>query len=797
MKSTKSIYLFVLLLILSQISVFSTNREVCSQFKFLPVGEVKPQGWLLNQLQADLQNGFTPILDLLTPETCNLSTFDTASKTDFEIPKIGGVWWNAETTGNWLDGFIRMAYLTNNAKQIKRVDDIVLQIVNMQEADGYLGSYPKSLRYQSPIGIPNNGELWAQACLFRGLLAYYELTGNKSVFNSVKRAIDLTMSMYGKNRPYWPKEIPRGGPPHSLMFVDVCEYMHRISGEKRYVDFAQFLYDSYNDATSVIEADILIKNLIQTNKLFNGHAAHTMEHLRVPLFVYYNTKDDKYKNAVENLFIKTKVHTGVAGACVGDEDIRQQIQSSYISGEHCTMFELLNSLQSGVEKNGNSELADWIELLAFNSAEGARLRDSTQATRGIQYQGFENQYKATHTQLGGRCKYSPTHADVAVCCAPTAGKIFSYLINNIWMKEADGNGLVATIYAPNILKTKIKNTSVLIKTDTNYPFEDEVRMSVQTDKPIVFSIRLRTPAWKGSFAVNVKDAKIRQVNGWQIITKKWKSGDKITISFQPEIVQNKAQNGEIYWKRGPLVYALPIVSTRTSIKQYKIPEFADWDIIPVDSAIWNYGVNKSSGNFEYLQTNSTQQILPWIISPVSLKGCLFNSNTGKQDTVKLVPMGTSLLRRTTFSDLQSVSKLKSIDNLATSAKVEVSSTSTKPEALIDSVAQGYPQNQQSEWVSKKEKAGAHVKLKWDKPIIIEEVWLYDRPNAADQVINAWINFSDGTSELVTQLPNDGSAPFKLNFPEKIITWMEIIVTKVSPTTNSIGFSEIAVFKNVQ
>jgi len=117
-----------------------------------------------------------------------------------------------------------------------------------------------------------------------------------------------------------------------------------------------------------------------------------------------------------------------------------------------------------------------------------------------------------------------------------------------------------------------------------------------------------------------------------------------------------------------------------------------------------------------------------------------------------------------------------------------------PAALIDGVVDGHPQNLKAEWASDHGTPGTKVKLTWEKPVTIEDVWLFDRPNTGDQVLSAWINFSDGSSELVDQLPNDGTMPFKLNFPEKTITWMEIIITKVSPTTKNAGFSEIAVFK---
>ncbi|MCF7863705.1 MAG: hypothetical protein K9L89_02815 [Kiritimatiellales bacterium] len=102
----------------------------------------------------------------------------------------------------------------------------------------------------------------------------------------------------------------------------------------------------------------------------------------------------------------------------------------------------------------------------------------------------------------------------------------------------------------------------------------------------------------------------------------------------------------------------------------------------------------------------------------------------------------------------------------------------------------------AERASNKETTGAKVKLTWPEPIVIENVWFFDRPNSTDHVLNAWVNFSDGSSKLVEELANDGSAPFQLNFPEKQITWMEVIITRTSPGTKNAGFSEIAVYKDL-
>ena len=68
--------------------------------------------------------------------------------------------------------------------------------ISSSEEDGYIGIYGSDLRYQHTT---ENGELWAQATLFRGLLAYYESVGDERVLQAVEKAVALTMHHYPIN----------------------------------------------------------------------------------------------------------------------------------------------------------------------------------------------------------------------------------------------------------------------------------------------------------------------------------------------------------------------------------------------------------------------------------------------------------------------------------------------------------------------------------------------------------------------------------------------------------------------
>jgi alpha-glucosidase (family GH31 glycosyl hydrolase) len=85
------------------------------------------------------------------------------------------------------------------------------------------------------------------------------------------------------------------------------------------------------------------------------------------------------------------------------------------------------------------------------------------------------------------------------------------------------------------------------------------------------------------------------------------------------------------------------------------------------------------------------------------------------------------------------------------------------------------------------------KLTWPQPVTAKRILLYDRPSLDEQILAGKLTFSDGSSVQVGELPNDGKKPADITFPEKKFSWVRFDVERVSPTTKSIGLSEIGVF----
>lgn len=139
-------------------------------------------------------------------------------------------------------------------------------------------------------------------------------------------------------------------------------------------------------------------------------------------------------------------------------------------------------------------------------------------------------------------------------------------------------------------------------------------------------------------------------------------------------------------------------------------------------------------------------------------------------------------------------------DLAVTASAVASSTAfgQGPYSAIDGLTGGYladgTGNDNAEWSSNGELAGAWIKLAWSSPITFNQIQLFDRPNLDDQIMAGNITFGDGSSVLFGALPNDGLSPVILNFASPVTTSsLKLTITAVSSSTVNSGLSEIEIF----
>jgi len=610
-------------------------------------GSVLPKGWILEMMKNDLNYGVVGALAELYPGIKADDLYNTARRGGMEdIPEMGDLvltgaaweksimWWNAETIGNWWDGYIRHAFLTNDKTAIERSHNIIQNLLASQDDDGYIGIYKPNLRYQHE---GSNGELWAQTTAFRTMLAYYEMTNNEEVLEAVQRGMKVTINNYGEGskNPFYLKNA-FGGVTHGLMLTDVCETLFRLTGDQIYNDYATYLYKAFS-TYSINRSfnDLRYPYLMEKDSLFEGHAVHTYEHIRTMVNAYYNTGYPELEQAYNMMLDKLEPCILPSGAGHGNEWIlKMEAHPTNTSSEYCSMLELRNSYGSLFQKTGNTEFADAAEKLTYNAMLGFRNEDGTAITYGKSdncYVLDGHHHENDESRPDPRYKYSPTHSEPAVCCVPNYGRNLTYFLDQMYMKSAED--ITVMMYGPSKLTTEIEGATIVIEQQTDYPWNDDITFNIKATQPSTFSLRLRKPKWSASLDISLNENVTTEGN-FYIITKEWLPEDSFTVKFKNPIQIKTARNEEVYIQKGPLVYAYEIPFKEEVIKQYEGSNYKDYYCIATSEDYKNLRILDST---KFTVTPNT-----------NLKGAMYDTSQKQEIDVILVPMGNTILRRVTF-----------------------------------------------------------------------------------------------------------------------------------------------------
>lgn len=643
---------------------FESKREayaVVPEFTLLRFGAVKPRGWLKEQMLRDLRTGFAGCLDKLCPDAG--SDVFVAGRSSELITRAGRrphpAWWFGESEGNWRAGWIMLAYLSEDPSAMAAVDRYIDHLLSSQAPDGYIGVFGEPLRYKTP------GDLWTQSRILLALLAYAECTRSEKAFTAVIRCCEGILAAHADAARSldWSQS-------HDVMISDVLERLFELTGDKRYRDFAIRCYREWSavahDNIRVQGDDDATLGVLTDpgHNYFLGHSVHTVEHLRVPIWLAAATGKPNYQEAARNGIARTVPYSFLTGCIVGNgiggppnHRFREFIDNSAPDPyegewEYCTARETQVTFTSALQKTGDLAHADRVECVFFNAAQSGRLPDGSALT----YMTAENRLSCNgRTQDGHapepRNTFSPTSEEVAVCCNPNGTQVSSHFVRSMWMRHRDG-GLAALLYGPAIITTDVSGVSITIEETTNYPFEHHVDFAVQPEHEIEFTLHFRTPSWSSEVTVDCPGAQIKRDGLLVHVTKSWNAGDHVQLTFHPKVQGLTASNQEIALQYGPLLFALPIASKSCVAKTYRVSGFQDTYFEPVTLQMMDLAFLKTeSGELDFtpIEQQDGNALRPFDRPLLVLQGNMANLADNTQTRINLVPFGNAVpLRRLTF-----------------------------------------------------------------------------------------------------------------------------------------------------
>jgi len=529
----------------------------------LPLGEIKPAGWLKNQLriQAD---GLTGHLDEFWPDIKDSGW-------------IGGAAEGWERGPYWLDGAIPLAFVLDDASLKAKVTRWMDYIVTHQAEDGWLGPrQSKGYKKDDP---------WPVFVMLKAMTQYYEATGDARVIAAMQKFLRRLDALLSERALFdW-------GQFRWMDLVLSIHWLYDRTGEGWLLDLAAKAKTQGFDWRAHF-ADFKYKERVPGDKSrFETHGVNNAMAVKAGGVWYRQSHDDADRQSVFHMLEMLDTYHGqVTGVFTADEHYGGKSPSQ--GSELCLVVEYMFSLEALISVMGDAALGDRLELIAFNALPATFKPDMwahqyDQQVNQVVCRVSEDRVYATNGPDANIFGLEPNYG----CCTANMHQGWPKFASSLWMKTPD-NGLAAVAYGPCVVNTKIEGKPVRIEVQTDYPFSDTVKIFVEAEGRM--PLRLRIPAWaQGADAVVEQETPIAAKPGeFLTIDREWKGRTAVTVRLPMRTRIERRFNGGVSILRGPLVYAMPVGEYWKKIRGEE--PHADWEVYPTTP--WNYGVAVDEAN---------------------------------------------------------------------------------------------------------------------------------------------------------------------------------------------------------
>ena len=541
-------------------------------YYFLPLGSIRPQGWLRDQLQIQA-NGLSGHLD------------ETWADVGPNSGWLGGKGESWERGPYFLDGLVPLAWALDDSRLKAKAQRYVDWTLDHQAANGM-------------IGPSSNDDWWPRYVMLKALTQYQELTGDPRVIPLMDRYFRYQLAElpkrplrdWGKFR--WQDEAlsvlwlyNRTG---SAYLLDLARMLH-AQGYDWVAQFNDFKYTSKITRDFIkLDQDHGLRDIsLATHGVNNGQAIKTG-----PVWSLVSKDAADLTAASKMIAALDKYHGLPNGMFSCDEHLAGPDPSQ--GSELCTVVEYMFSLEHALAISGQAALGDRLEKLAFNALPGTFTDDM-----------WAHQYNQEPNQVECSLHHKPWTTDGPEsnlfglepnfgCCTANFHQGWPKFANSLFMlsgsqDKEDNDGLVAAVYAPCEVRTQVRGTPVHLVEETGYPFSGKIRITVDPAAPRAFPLQLRIPSWAAGAEVRVNDeAQPQPAPGtFAHIERTWRPGDRVEIAFPMRPRANKGFNNSISIERGPLLFSYPIGESWVKLASRGMT--ADWQVFP--STPWNYALD--------------------------------------------------------------------------------------------------------------------------------------------------------------------------------------------------------------
>ncbi|MCH5237467.1 MAG: glycoside hydrolase family 127 protein [Muribaculaceae bacterium] len=452
------------------------------------------------------------------------------------------------------------------------IDSVLVIVAAAQEPDGYL--------YTSRTMNPKHPHEWAGSKrwetveilshefynlghMIEGAIAHYQATGKRNFLDIAIKYADCVCREIGDN----PGQVARV-PGHQIAEMALAK-LYLVTGDKKYLDQAKYFLDKRGYTSRKDEYSQAHKPVIEQDEAV-GHAVRAAYMYAGMADVAALTGDSAYIKAIDriwdNIVGKKYYITGGIGATSNGEAFGANYELPNMSAycETCAAIGNVYVNHRLFLLHGDSKYYDVLERTLYNGL-----------ISGVALDGGSFFYPNPLESMGQHQR-QPWFG--CACCPSNIARFIPSLPGYVYAVK--GEDVYVNLYMSNTADLDVNGKEVVISQESDYPWNGNIKVTVDKNKAGLFDLKLRIPGWvrnkpvpsdlytyadgkRLNYSVTVNgipaDGELTP-DGYYTISRKWKKGDIVNLhlDMEPRVVKAnskvEADKGRIAVERGPIVY---------------------------------------------------------------------------------------------------------------------------------------------------------------------------------------------------------------------------------------------------
>jgi DUF1680 family protein len=437
-------------------------------------------------------------------------------------------------------------------------------VLAAQEPDGYIQTaytLRDTARWKerwAPL-TRGNHEGYVAGYFIESAINHYTLTEGKDkrLYNAAKKLADCWVANIGPGKREWYD----GHQEMEQALVRFGRFVNDMEGNGRgdsYISLAKFLLDCRGGGSEYDQSHVPVQQQYEAV----GHAVRAVYSYSAMADVAAETGDVDYQSAVISLWdnIVNKKYYVTGGIGSGETSEGFGPDYSLRNNAYCESCSSCGLIFFQYKMNlayHDAKYADLYEETIYNALLGAISLDG-------KYFYYDNPLNSAQSRYSWH---------VCPCCVGNIPRTLLMIPTWTYVKSSDG--LYVNMYIGSTINVdNVSGTDVEMIQKTNYPWSGKVTIIVNPEQSKEFTVYVRvpdrstsslytaSPLVRGLNSLMVNGRAIPQdiVNGYAVIKRKWKAGDKIELEMPMEVQtltadeRIGADRGRVALRYGPLIY---------------------------------------------------------------------------------------------------------------------------------------------------------------------------------------------------------------------------------------------------